>query len=83
MSKTFKSGYMIYVQTDKPTGDEWWKATKWQEEEFMKAMEFGTMKSMGAPNPITESEPFKCKENGFNYKFIILNDWGPVFFGKY
>ena len=37
------------------------------------------MKSMCYPNPVTESDPFKCDENGFTYKFIILDDWGPVF----
>ena len=42
-------------------------------------MKFGTMKSMCYPNPVTESDPFKCDENGFTYKFIILNDWGPVY----
>ena len=79
MPKTFESGYMVFVQSDHPSGNEWWKAKTWQKEEFIKAMEFGTQKSMCYPNPVTESKPFRCSENGFNYKFIILNDWGPVF----
>lgn len=79
MSETFKSGYMVFIQSDKLEGDEWWKAKEWQKTEFMKAMEFGTMKSMCYPNPVTVTEPFKCEENGFTYKFIILDDWGPVY----
>ena len=40
-------------------------------------MKFGTMKSMGYPNPLTESEIFS--ENGYNYQFEIHNDWGPCY----
>ena len=50
---------------------------KWQADEFIKVMKFGTMKSMGYPNPRIETEPFK--NNGYQYQFIILNDWGPCY----
>ena len=76
---SFTGGYLILVEGDKTNGDEWFVAKEWQKKEFMKAMEFGTMKSMGRPHPITKSTPFKCIENGFNYRFIIYNDWEPVY----
>ena len=72
----YPSGYLVFVEGDK---EEWFQAFEWQKKEFIKAMEFGTMKTMCYPNPITKSKTFKCKENGFNYRFIIINDWGPVF----
>jgi len=78
-SLTFSNGYLIFVEGDKPGGIEWWLATDWQKQEFMKAMEIGTMKSMGRPHPVTKTDPFKCMENGFTYRFIILNDWEPVY----
>lgn len=70
----YPSGYLIFIEGDK---NEWFRAFEWQKNEFMKAMKFGTMKTMCYPNPITKSEPFK--EKGYKYRFIILNDWGPVF----
>ena len=73
---SYPNGYMVFVKGDY---DNWWIATEWQKKEFINAMNFGTMKSMGAPNPRTESEQFKCEENGFTYRFIIINDWGPVY----
>jgi len=81
MSKnlSFTGGYIILVEGDKPNGSEWFIAKEWQQQAFMKAMEFGTMKSMGRPHPITKTTPFKCIENGFNYRFIIYNDWEPVY----
>ena len=81
MSKnlSFTCGYLILVEGDKPNGREWFIAKEWQQQVFMKAMEFGTMKSMGRPNPVTNTPPFKCSENNFNYRFIIYNDWEPVY----
>jgi len=67
------------VEGDKPGGVEWWLATDWQKQEFMKTMEFRSMKSMGRPHPVTKTDPFICKDNGFTYRFIILNDWEPVY----
>ena len=78
-SLTFSNGYLIFVEGDNPNGLEWWLAKDWQKQEFMKAIQFGTMKSMGQPHPVTKSEPFRCMDNGFTYRFIILNDWEPVY----
>ena len=75
MSNTFQDGYTVFVESDQPK--KWWLALEWQKKEFLKAMKFGTMKTMSYPNPHTTSTPFK--KNGFNYRFIIKNDWGPVF----
>ena len=72
-----KRGMQVFVEAD--ISGYWWDAKSWQKREFIKAMKFGTMKSMGAPNPLTETEQFKCSENGFTYRFIIINDWGPVY----
>ena len=70
----FSSGLLILVQGD--TGNKkWWNAQPWQSTAFIKAMEFGTMKTMGAPNPVTYTKPFTHGE--FQYRFIIKNDWGP------
>ena len=71
---TFTNGYMIFVQGDKYN---WYSARKWQADKFIEVMRFGTMKSMGMPNPREETEPFQ--KNGFQYRFIILNDWGPCY----
>ena len=68
-------GLIILVKGDRR--DEWFTAYDWQATEFIKAMEFGTMKSMGYPNPRTESKPFK--HYGIQYKFIIIDDWGPCY----
>ena len=73
---SYPRGIKIFVQGN---NDDWWDPMEWQKTEFIKAMEFGSMKSMGAPNPITETEQFKSKETGFTYRFIIINDWGPVY----
>ena len=72
-SVTFSSGILILIESDTP--NKWWKAKQWQSIEFIKAMEFGTMKTMGFPNPITYSKTFSY--NTFDYRFIIKNDWGP------
>lgn len=75
---TFSDGILILVEGDGHTnGTEWNTAYDWQQLQFMRAMEFGTMKSMGAPNPITYSEPFH--KNGFKYRFEIHDDWKPVY----
>lgn len=71
---SLKNGYCVFVEDDK---DGWWKALDWQKEEFIKAMDFGTMKTMCYPNPVTKTEEFK--KNGFTYRFIIINDSSPVF----
>ena len=71
----FTSGMLLLVEGDRK--DTWYLAQDWQHEEFIKAMEFGTMKTMGAPNPQTFTEKFT--KNSFNYRFEILNDWGPVY----
>lgn len=71
----FTKGMLVLVQGDKK--DYWFLAKDWQHEEFIKAMQFGTMKSMGAPNPQTLTDKFK--KNGFNYRFEVINDWGPVY----
>jgi len=71
----FTSGYLIFIKGDKQ--DEWNDALPWQSEKFMEVMKFGSMKSMGMPNPITLTEPFT---NGdFQYQFKIINDWKPCY----
>ena len=74
MSLTFTEGLLILVEGD---NNNWYNARDWQAKEFIEAMKFGTMKSMGQPMPRTETEPFN--KNGYRYQFIILNDWGPCF----
>jgi hypothetical protein len=68
-------GIIVLVESDRK--GEWHTAYEWQANEFIKAMEFGTMKSMGYPNPRTETKPFKHR--GIRYKFIIIDDWGPCY----
>ena len=68
-------GIVVLVESDKK--GEWHTAYEWQANEFIKAMEFGTMKSMGHPNPRTETNPFKHR--GIRYNFIIIDDWGPCY----
>ena len=75
-SITFTNGFLILIEGDKSDKTEWFKAHKWQEDEFLKVMKFGTMKSMCYPNPLEETEPFF--QNGYKYRFLIENDWGPV-----
>lgn len=71
----FTKGMLVLVEGDRK--DTWYLAQDWQHKEFIKAMEFGTMKSMGAPNPQTFTEKFT--KNSFTYRFEIINDWGPVY----
>lgn len=68
------NGFLVLIRGD---NDDWYLALPWQGEYFLKEMKFGTMKSMGIPNPRVETDPFM--KNGFNYRFIILNDWGPCY----
>ena len=68
MTTIFTNGYLILVEGDNSDKSIWYKAKEWQISEFMKAMEFGTMKSMGMPNKISYSIPFKY--DTFNYRFI-------------
>jgi len=75
---SFSNGILILVEGDKPNKMQWWKATNWQSSEFIKAMRFGTMKSMGGyPVPIEYTTPFTV--NTFTYRFIIENEWGPCY----
>ena len=75
---SFSNGILILVEGDKPNQMQWWIANKWQSSEFIKAMHFGTMKSMGGyPVPIEYTKPFTV--NNFTYRFIIENEWGPCY----
>ena len=76
MNITFSDGLLVMVEADKK--NEWFNATDWQKREFIKVMEFGTMKSMCYPNPHVETEVFTAPNKG-QYKFHIYNDWGPVY----
>ena len=69
-SFTFTNGLIMIVESDKE--GEWWSALKWQQDQFIKAMRFGTMKSMGYPTPIEYSDKFV--NNSAEYRFIIEND---------
>lgn len=71
----FTSGNLIIVEGDNP--DEWLPALPWQGEKFMEAIDLGSMKSMGIPNPITITKPFT--NGAFQYKFKIINDWNPCY----
>ena len=72
-SVTFTNGLIIMVEADKR--GEWFQALPWQEKKFIEFMGFGSMKSMGIPNPIEYTPKFT--HNGMKYRFIIENDWGP------
>lgn len=73
---TVQSGILVFVEGNKK--DEWFAAKEWQKNEFFKVMEFGTMKSMGIPNPHVETSVFTAPNKG-EYKFHIYDDWGPVY----
>ena len=75
MAFKMTSGLMILVEGDEP--DEWFSAIEWQRRRFLEVMRFGTMKSMGQPNPKEETDIFK--HGNFEYRFIIYDDWGPCF----
>ena len=55
----------------------WYNAKKWQRDKFTEALQWGTMKSMGRPNPYELSPVFS--HEGFRYRFIIYDDWNPCF----
>ena len=55
----------------------WYNAKKWQRDKFTEALQWGTMKSMGRPNPYELSPVFA--HDGFRYRFIIYDDWNPCF----
>ena len=55
----------------------WYNAKKWQRDKFTEALQWGTMKSMGRPNPYELSPVFS--QDGFRYRFIIYDDWNPCF----
>lgn len=75
MSYKATSGLLVWVEGDKK--GEWYTANDWQYKKFVDAIEFGTMKTMGYPNPLVRTEPFK---NGvYMYRFHIHNDWNPCF----
>ncbi len=75
VSLKLTEGIIVLVKSDKE--GQWNTAFDWQTNEFIKAMEFGTMKSMCYPNPRTETKPFKHR--GVKYQFIIIDDWGPCY----
>lgn len=65
---TISQGIIILIESDKK--GEWWVAQDWQSKRFIKAMEFGKMKSMGGckiPNEKTDSFTY----NSFTYHFIL------------
>ena len=68
-------GMIILVESD--TKREWWVAQDWQSERFIKAMEFGSMKSMGG-GPIPSEKTDSFAYNGFTYHFILeFENGGP------
>jgi hypothetical protein len=69
-------GIIVYVEGD--IKGQWFAAKGWQKNKFFEVMEFGTMKSMGIPNPHLETNIF-IAPNHRHYKFHIYNDWGPVY----
>lgn len=77
MSFKTTDGYLVMVEGNSRHGKEWFLALPWQAKRFVEVMRFGEMKSMGIPNPKDETKPFQ--ENGYQYQFIILNDWGPCY----
>ena len=75
MSYTATSGLIVWIEGDKK--NEWYTAYDWQYKQFLNAIQFGTMKSMGYPNPLVKTKPFK---NGiYMYRFHIHNDWNPCY----
>lgn len=75
MSLSFTDGIVVFIESDK--AGEWWLAKTWQKTNFMKAMQFGTMKSMGGYIATETTKPFN---NGpYTYSFIIEEGWGPIY----
>ena len=75
MPAKFSEGILIFIESDEK--GIWWQAKKWQADTFISFMRFGTMKSMGMPNPHVVSNVFK--EDGFKYRIHVHNDWGPCY----
>lgn len=71
----FTEGLIVLVESD--TKGEWWVAQDWQSSRFIKAMNFGSMKSMGGVSiPSEKSESFTY--NSFSYHFILeFENGGP------
>ena len=71
-----KDGMIVLIEGD--CADlPWYNAKKWQRDKFTEALQWGTMKSMGRPNPYELSPVFA--HDGFRYRFIIYDDWNPCF----
>ena len=58
-------GIVVFVEADNV--GEWFMAKDWQKKHFFEIMDFGSMKSMGYPNPYTESKIFTAP-NKYEYK---------------
>ena len=71
-----KNGMIVLIEGD-CAEIPWYNAKKWQRDKFTEALQWGTMKSMGAPNSYELSPIFS--QEGFRYRFIIYNDWNPCF----
>ena len=71
-----KDGMIVLIEGDCPDIP-WYNAKKWQRDKFTEALQWGTMKSMGRPNPYELSPVFA--HDGFRYRFIIYDDWNPCF----
>jgi hypothetical protein len=77
-SLSFTNGYIVFVEGNDPSGNEWWLAHEWQKDNFLEAMRFGEMKTMGGCYvPDEKTEPFYI--GNFKYRFIIENEWGPCY----
>ena len=75
MSYKATSGLLVWIQGD--IKGEWYIALDWQYKHFVRAMKFGTMKSMGYPNPLVKTMPFT--HGPYKYRFHIHDDWNPCF----
>jgi len=71
-----KDGMIVLIEGD-CIDLPWYNAKKWQRDKFTEALQWGTMKSMGRPNPYELSPVFA--HDGFRYRFIIYDDWNPCF----
>ena len=69
-------GMIVLIEGDCPDIP-WYNAKKWQRDEFTKALQWGTMKSMGRPDPYELSPVFA--QDGFRYRFVIYDAWNPCF----
>ena len=76
MSHIVTDGIIVYVEGD--INGRWFSAKDWQRKKFFEVMDFGAMKSMGAPTPHVETDSFTAPNHG-QYKFHIYDDWGPVY----